>query len=132
MIRKLLSAKRGLGLLALVTAVVSVFGIALAQTLPAGDPVQIFQSLTPEQQQAILERATGASPGAGSSSATGSGTRRATPATQAAEAERRRRATEPAEPLVPVLRADDTVVVELSLPPESTNTPQVPIAPVTP
>src|SRR6478609_5683812 len=116
MIRKLLSARSGFGLFMLATAVVSMMGIALAQTLPAGDPVQIFQSLTPEQQQAILERATGASPGA-SSGATG--TRRATPANQSAEAGQRRRTTQEPEPLVPVLRADDTVVVELSLPPES-------------
>jgi len=128
MIRKLLSARSGFGLLALTAAVVSTIGIALAQTLPAGDPVQIFQSLTPEQQQAILERATGASPGTSSGS---TGTRRATPASQSAEADQRRRTFEPPEPLVPALRADDTVVVELSLPPDSTNTPRAPAVPVT-
>src|SRR6187200_2991168 len=127
MIRKLLSARSGFGLLVLAVAAASLAGMVSAQALPAGDPVQIFQSLTPEQQQAILERATGSTPGASSSS---TGNRRATPASQAAEAGQRRRAIENREPLVPVLSADDTVVVELSLPPDSSEATQTPTVPV--
>lgn len=114
MTRKLCSAAGGCGAVLLATILVAA-GVAVAQTLPAGDPVQIFQSLTPEQQQAILDRAASSSVSPASSS---SGPRSA-PDRQGSSpvADQRRPAEEP-EPLIPVLRADDTVIVQISLPRE--------------
>lgn len=84
----------------------------------ASDPLQILQSLTPEQQRAILERAgNGAAPGTTSQKTTNTGD-----VTKRGEREPRRSADEEPEPLIPVLKAEDTVVVELSLSPRTTDT----------
>jgi protein involved in polysaccharide export with SLBB domain len=87
--------------------------VASAQTAPAVDPAQILQTLSPEQLRAILERSgtTAAAPAAVQSERGGSNGVRAS----SVERDERRRALEAAEPLVPVLRAEDTVVVQLLL-----------------
>lgn len=92
-------------------------GVAGAQNLPAGDPAQIFQNLTPEQQQAILDRV---APAGGTGTASQSTGRRTEQAGQTVTEEQRRRNLVETEPRVPVFKADDTVVVELSLPREPT------------
>jgi protein involved in polysaccharide export with SLBB domain len=88
--------------------------IAVAQT--AVDPSQILQSLTPEQQRAILDRT-----GSGNVVGAGERSRNSANSEQArlVEREQRRRPSEEAEPPIPVLRADDTVVVELILAPKT-------------
>jgi protein involved in polysaccharide export with SLBB domain len=87
-------------------------GSVAAQTTPA-DALQIFQNLTPEQQQALLERA--GSPGSASASGGNSIDR----ASQAADRDARRPMPQQAEPRIPVLGAEDTVVVQLVFPRES-------------
>jgi len=125
MTRKFLSAARGFIVVKVAVAVLATAGLATAQTPPSGDPVQIFQSLTPEQQQAILDRATSGALPAGLPVQDGVN-RVSGRSDTTAEGEPRRRG--PQEPDLPVteLRADDTVVVELSLPREPERTQAAP------
>jgi len=124
MIRKSLSFAGRFGLASLVAIVVTQVGDALAQTIPNGDPAQIFQSLTPEQQQAILERATSSAGGSGATSNAGGRSAGASQSSQSMGQERRRPLEEP-EPRIPVLRADDTVIVQMSIPRAASDTPPV-------
>ena len=113
--------------MALLATVFSLNGAAVSQTMPVGDPVQIFQNLTPEQQQAILERAAsaGVTSGAGTPAPRSGAANNAPPS----EADQRRRVGEDLVVRNPVLQADDTVVVEVSLPRESGDTPPIPVVP---
>ncbi len=103
-----------------IASLVSGVLVAVAQT-PTPEQLQMFQGLSPTQQQAALAQLAGGS-GSGSSSASGLAASRARPDTArsaADEAARRaaeRRAVE--EPLIPVLKAEDVVLVEVELPKE--------------
>ncbi len=108
--------------------VLLVAGTVAAQTPSPDDLLQIFQGLTPEQQQAVLQRAetrdaTGVRSG---SDSTGSARAGSSPerSNQSDERNGRQRSQEDAVSEVPVLRAEDTVVVELSFPLESTSSAQ--------
>ena len=86
-----------------------------AQT-PTGDQLQLFQNLTPEQQQTILRQASGGSSSQGESGA--SATRADTDRTRARTDEQARRIREDQderEPLIPVMKPDDTVLVQIDL-----------------
>lgn len=93
-------------------------GVAMAAETPTQEQLDIFRNLTPEQQQAILEG--GASPSTGQLSNPSNGAERTSRAPQGPEdAARRvdqRRPTE--EPQIPVLKAEDTVLIEASIPEE--------------
>jgi polysaccharide biosynthesis/export protein len=96
-----------------------VAGTVIAQTVPQGDAMEIFQKLTPEQQQAILERA-GILTGQDGTPGTGTVPERtvqsADQEARQREQNKRPRAQEEREPSIPVLLPEDTVSVELSLP----------------
>ncbi|MEO8315502.1 MAG: SLBB domain-containing protein [Pseudomonadota bacterium] len=96
--------------------------MAASQT-PTPDQLEIFRNLTPEQQQAILER-TGAQSGANDSSAD---TR---PNADINDQRRRAAAAADQKLQTQVLGADDTVVIEVSLPRDGP-APTVPTEPVT-
>lgn len=91
-----------------------------AQDAATAEQLQILQSLSRDQQQAILDRA-GADRAADGSNTTGARDRGGRNEDQAS----RRRPSEEQEPAFPVLKPDDTVIVELWLPreQESKNTP---------
>lgn len=91
---------------------------AFAQA-PTAEQIEAFQDLSPEQQRAILDRAgdgqRGTSSATGATSTNGSG--RAGETRQ--DAQRRGTLTvQDLEPRAPVMRADDIVIVEVSLPPD--------------
>lgn len=85
---------------------------AVAQTAAQADPLQIFQSLTPEQQQAVLQAAGTLSVGDGAGAEIRPSGRRLQPA----ERDTEQRPPQTVEPAVPVMQANDTVVVSLSVP----------------
>ena len=96
---------------------------AEGQVAPTPDQLQTFQGLTPEQQQAIRNALGGAGQAAG---ATDLGVRRPGEVSQADQQEQMRRerqrsaeGEEEAEPLIPVLKREDWVVIEIDyqLPP---------------
>jgi polysaccharide biosynthesis/export protein len=95
-------------------AVIWVALIALSVTAPAAaqtpEQLEIFRNLTPEQQQALLQQI-----------GTQQGSVEALPAQPriASENERRRAPPEEDEPLVAMLRAEDTVIIDVSLPGEA-------------
>lgn len=84
---------------------------AWAQT-PTADQLQIFQNLTPEQQQAVLQQLGTQQAGKTGQLPASTGSRQ----TSDTDNQRRRAGTADEEPANPVLRADDTVVIEISLP----------------
>jgi polysaccharide biosynthesis/export protein len=91
---------------------------ARAQT-PTAEQMAIFQGLSVEQQQAILQGVAGGQLGNGTGSALGSGGQGRTG--ESFEDALRRQGTESAQFLVPVLKADDVVIVEVAfLPPPKT------------
>ncbi|HUG72316.1 MAG TPA: SLBB domain-containing protein [Steroidobacteraceae bacterium] len=93
-----------------VAAVWLAFSVAAAQT-PTADQLEIFRNLTPEQQQALLEGRT--SPPEDTAAPRASDNR---PAAAGAEDTRRRAAADTqVEPLIPVLKPEDTVLVEPAL-----------------
>jgi len=96
---------------------------AEGQVTPTPDQLQTFQGLTPEQQQAVRNALSGASQPTGASEA---GPRRPGELSQAEQLEQLRQerqrsaeAEEGPEPLVPMLKREDWVVVEIDyqLPP---------------
>jgi polysaccharide biosynthesis/export protein len=89
--------------------------VAQAQTVSVGDSAQIFQNLSAEQQQAILERLNSPVSAGQSNVPAGTGAFGSLP-TGRDDTRRRGVGDEPAQ--VAVLRAEDTIVVELSLPPD--------------
>jgi polysaccharide biosynthesis/export protein len=114
-VNSLVAFGRALRFLAILTFVIG--APALAQT-PSAEQLQIFQNLTPEQQDAILERVTGAQQG--SSTVPGATSNRSSNQTGESRQDALRRgalSTKDSETLNPVLKADDTVIVEVSLPP---------------
>jgi polysaccharide biosynthesis/export protein len=88
---------------------------ASAQT-PSTEQLQMFQNLTSEQQQAVLLQLNGKQ-GEGGSLSTPAGSRNQG-GTEASEVARRRALVAEDEPLIPVLKADDTVVIEIFLGPD--------------
>jgi protein involved in polysaccharide export with SLBB domain len=111
--------------LAAVMAVAGTLFMAEAkpQIAAGSDPVQMFQNLSPEQQRAILDRLGGGAAGAGSAVRS-----KAAEDSQARQYQTReqRGSQEDEEPLIPLLRADDTIVVDLFLPPDADELRQVP------
>src|SRR5690606_32190256 len=102
---------------------------AAAQT-PTPEQLEIFRNLTPEQQQALMEQLAEADPQTDMGSARGS-TRQSpvTGAQPAIEAERRRQGSDQQAreiPEVPVIKADDTVLVDARLPEEAFDRPRQP------
>lgn len=95
-----------------------VLAAAAAAQTPTPEQLQIFQNLTPEQQQAVLQQLGGRQSGATSLQQGTTGSRRNQPDADASEAARRRALLADEESLIPVLKADDTVVLEISLPPD--------------
>src|SRR5215472_12739362 len=96
---------------------------AEGQVTPTPDQLQTFQGLTPEQQQAVRNALGGAGQATGASE---SGLRRPGELSQAEQLEQLRQerqrsaqGEEGPEPLVPVLKSEDWVVVEIDyqLPP---------------
>jgi hypothetical protein len=86
-----------------------VVAIPLAAQTPSAEQLQIFQNLTPEQQQAVLDRmAAGGTEvnGQDAASGTAAGT----------ETERTARAATKVEPPVPTLAGTDTVMLQVSVP----------------
>ncbi len=98
---------------------------AVGQVTPTPDQLQTFQGLTPEQQQAI-RNALGTSGGAQNSGVYGTGERGATGLIETdrlnqLQRERMKKAEggEEGEPLIPVLKSEDWVIIEIGyqLPP---------------
>src|SRR5215469_195597 len=103
-------------------------GAARAQT----SPTDLFQGLTPEEQQAILSRLGAGNLGGGTSTlsqlpgqlgSTGSLNQAQQQEFQQEMAVRRRRAEEEQQPLIPVLRGGDSVIIQIGfqLPPALIN-----------
>jgi polysaccharide biosynthesis/export protein len=90
--------------------------VAVAQNAATAEQMQIFQGLTPEQQSAVLERMSGT----GRSGATDNNSTSGRSGARGTENQQDRFAVrnEPDEPLIPVLKPDDTIIVEMSLPPD--------------
>src|SRR5579872_3003801 len=120
------STRRGFALLAAVSlGVFAAFHgsqMARAQSATSGlDPTELLKNLRPEQQQAILERL-GVGAGAGTSSSQRAGQTGVPPEQQTEQAQaqaQRPREGEELEPLIPVLKPDDWVIIEIDfqLPP---------------
>jgi polysaccharide biosynthesis/export protein len=97
----------------------------LAQTAatPSADALQLFQNLTPDQQDAILRQLGGSAGGLPGLGGTGAGTnarpgqtageRNATPENEQATEQRPSPEGEEAEPAIPVLKAQDWVIIEV-------------------
>lgn len=118
----------------------SAFEVAPAQTpMPTEAQLEMFRNMTPEQQQQILQQVTGGGSGGGGgglgSLLGGGGSSQRNRNNQdidapqfQSEAERARRAAEQGEdfePLIPLMKADDSVIVEIDfhLPRRLTATP---------
>ncbi len=115
-VNSLVAAGRALLSVAILTLAIGVQPI-LAQ-VPSAEQLQIFQNLTPEQQQAILQSVSGGQQG----NATNPGATSGRPPNQTGESRQdalRRGSfgTKDLEAQNPMLKADDTVIVEISLPP---------------
>jgi protein involved in polysaccharide export with SLBB domain len=96
------------------SALVLLLGLAapLAAQTPTAEQLQIFQNLTPEQQQAVLDRvAPSGSAVQDADSASGADSGAGTP-------ERAARAPAKAEPVIPTLAGRDTVMLKVSVPPD--------------
>lgn len=106
----------------LASALAAVLAATAAAQTPTPEQLEIFRNLTPEQQQALMEQLAEADPQA-DLGAFGSGSARQSPGRgvpSANEAERRRQNTQQAReiPEVPVIKADDTVLIEARIPEE--------------
>src|SRR5262249_37453305 len=91
---------------------------------PTPEQLEIFKSLSPDQQQMILQQL---GSGLGQGGALGGARGGRSTETQPATAEGRgaeERQTESTQPLVPVLKGDDTIIVEIDfrLPPKQVAT----------
>jgi polysaccharide biosynthesis/export protein len=99
--------------LAFSTLVLSLLAATAGAQTPSPEQLQIFQNLSPEQQQAVLQQM---GPGANSQA---SGAQRASTTSRAADASEVARHSALAmgemDELLPVLKADDTLVIEISL-----------------
>ena len=89
---------------------------------PTADQIEIFRSLTPEQQDAILRQLGGGGTGIGGAAAGQGQTGQRPGQVQENELERMQRSREEGEevePLIPVLKGDDSVIIEVDfhLPP---------------
>src|SRR5690348_16408308 len=105
---------------------------AQSSSLGGGGAMDLFQGLTPEEQQAILGRLGAGNLGGGTSTlnqhpgqlgSTGGLNQPQTQEYQQEMAVRRRRAEEEQQPLIPVLKGGDWVIVqiEFALPPALVN-----------
>jgi protein involved in polysaccharide export with SLBB domain len=100
---------------------------ARGQAATGVDPTELLRGLTPEQQEAILSRITGSSGGMGlpgSLGTPGGDTQTATglrPGVDQERAQRLRPEGEEPEPLIPVLKSEDWVIIEADfhLPPRT-------------
>jgi polysaccharide biosynthesis/export protein len=91
-----------------------VVAMPLAAQSPTPEQIQIFQGLTPEQQQALLDRMTSTGGTAESpDSAAGAAARK--DATTSASTDRQRRPQAATTPVIPVLAARDSVILEISV-----------------
>ncbi|MEP7311092.1 MAG: SLBB domain-containing protein [Pseudomonadota bacterium] len=100
--------------------------VSIAEAQAAAEQLQIFQNLSPEQQQAILRQVNaGAGTNATPGSAAGNDSQSARIATDET-ARRIRESQQEREPLVPVLKPDDTVLVQIDL--QENRAPQQPLA----
>jgi polysaccharide biosynthesis/export protein len=115
--------------LALSVLAVTTVGLAPAQTpVPTEAQLEMFRNMTPEQQQQILQQVTGGASGGGGGSGglsglLGGGSSQRNRNNQdndtqpyQSEQDRARHATEQGEdfePLIPVMKADDSVIVEI-------------------
>src|SRR4029077_19188517 len=96
---------------------------AYGQTgMPTSDQIEIFRSLTPEQQDAILRQLGGGGTGIGGAvpGQGQTGQRQGQiPESELERAQRSRVEGEEVEPLIPVLKGDDWVIIEIDfhLPP---------------
>jgi protein involved in polysaccharide export with SLBB domain len=95
-----------------------------AQSVPSADQIELFKNLSPEQQDAILKQLTGG--GSGNSSSGLSGDQRNQKGNQSDQAQQnqsssRRFNDEDQAPLIPVLKPEDSIVIEIDfhLPPRS-------------
>src|ERR1700730_4605611 len=110
---------------------------ALAQSVtPTADQLEMFRNLPPEQQQAILQQLAGGQGGLGSLGSL-SRPRQDQPSrgalSEQTDLDRLRGITstgEPAEPLIPVLKAEDSVIIEIDfhLPPRPVSTASASVA----
>jgi hypothetical protein len=82
--------------------------------VPSADQLSIFQNLSTEQQQAIMQQMGGGQSRDAGSSSSATGTTSGSQGTNADA--QRRRVGEELEPQVPTLKEGDTVVIEISLP----------------
>jgi polysaccharide biosynthesis/export protein len=123
--------RRLAGLACFCLSVISILGgtdwvYGQASVSPSADQIEMFRNLSPDQQQAILQSLGGAGGGLGGLSAlgglTGQGAAGSSTAAQQAQRDNqenlnnRRKPSdedEEAEPLVPVLKGDDWVIVEI-------------------
>ncbi len=103
-------ARRASGLCVGIIASLAMFSIATAQTAPTAEQLQIFQGLTPEQQQAVLQQV--GAPQRGATAAIAADRQ----ADVRADNDRRRTAAADDEPLIPVLGPGDTLVIEIAVP----------------
>jgi polysaccharide biosynthesis/export protein len=88
--------------------------------VPTAEQLQMFQGLSPDQQEAILNRVTGGQQGNISTSGTANGMSPNQSGESRQDALRRGSlSAKDQELLNPVLKADDTVIVEVSLPPSA-------------
>ncbi|MEO8313287.1 MAG: SLBB domain-containing protein [Pseudomonadota bacterium] len=107
----------GTALLPLAILTFAIGALPAAAQTPTADQLEIFQNLTPEQQRAVLERA--ADGGDLNNRATVGGAISRSAETRQDAQRRGTLTTQDQEAQSLVMRADDTVIVEVSLPTES-------------
>jgi polysaccharide export outer membrane protein len=126
--RRLFTLLTGLALA--ITGLASCNGAFAQSVTPTADQLEMFRNLPPEQQQAILQQLSGGLGGLGSLGSLGR-PRQDQPSrgalSEQSDLDRLRGITstgEPAEPLIPVLKAEDSVIVEIDfhLPPRPAST----------
>src|SRR5688572_20472654 len=91
---------------------------ALAQT-PTTEQLELFRNLSPSQQQALMDQATSSSSTRGETTSPRNRSRDESATADRADEDRRlrrQRDTEDEDPLFPVLKAEDTVLVQVTLP----------------
>lgn len=99
-----------------------VSGTAIAQsTTPTADQLQMFNSLDSSQQQSILQSLGMGGASSGTTAASGNASSSRPSAANRSDTQRNQR-TQPATPLIPVLKGEDTVLIDIDLPQPKTNT----------